>query len=419
MKNNKLQKNIPEGWEEVELQDFADLIMGQSPSSASYNQNGEGLPFLQGNADFIKGNKYPRVRQWTTAPTKISENGSILFSVRAPVGDVFLNNTKACIGRGLASFNIKKGNSQEFLYYCLQNLKDEFNKLSQGSTFTAINSDSLRKIKTVKPKSLEEQNKIAGILGGADAEIERVDEVIKKTEELKKGLMQELFTKGIGHTKFKKTKLGMIPYEWDIVGLSNIIQIKHGYAFKGVYFTDVKTSYILLTPGNFKIGGGFNDSKFKYYLGGKGELPREYILDAGQMLLTMTDLSKAGDTLGYPALAPNSPENTFLHNQRLGKVSFLNEQIYKEFLYWRLRASDYRDMILSTAAGTTVRHTSPQKIGRFIFAMPSVAEQIKIAEILSNIDEKISINKQIKEKLTELKKGLMRDLLSGKVRVSS
>jgi type I restriction enzyme S subunit len=185
---------IPEEWEIVELQIFADLIMGQSPSSESYNQAGDGLPFFQGNSDFVKNSKYPRIRQWTTSPTKISQPGSILFSVRAPVGDVFLNNIKACIGRGLASLNAKKGNSQEFLYYCLQNLNGDFNKLSQGSTFTAINSDSLKRIKIMKPTSIKEQEKIAGVLLNVDNKISINKQLKEKLIRLKRGLMQDLLS---------------------------------------------------------------------------------------------------------------------------------------------------------------------------------------------------------------------------------
>ncbi|MFH1048093.1 MAG: restriction endonuclease subunit S [Patescibacteria group bacterium] len=185
---------IPEDWEIIELQKFADLIMGQSPSSKSYNQKRNGLPFLQGNADFIVGSKYPKIRQWTTELTKISEAGSILFSVRAPVGEVFMNNTKACIGRGLASLNAKVKDSQEFLYYCLQNLEDRFNKLAQGSTFTAINSDSLKNIKILKPKLIQEQKQIAEILSSVDDKIEINKQIKNKLIQLKKGLMQDLLS---------------------------------------------------------------------------------------------------------------------------------------------------------------------------------------------------------------------------------
>ena len=81
--------------------------------------------------------------------------------------------------------------------------------------------------------------------------------------------------------------------------LGDYVRVKHGFAFKGEYFTDDPTPDVLVTPGNFAIGGGFQDEKLKYYA---GPVPDEYVFEEGDLVITMTDLSKAGDTLGYPAL---------------------------------------------------------------------------------------------------------------------
>jgi len=139
--------------------------------------------------------------------------------------------------------------------------------------------------------------------------------------------------------------------------LGDYVHVKHGFAFKGEYFTDEQTPDVLVTPGNFAIGGGFKDEKLKYYA---GPVPNDYILEQGDLVITMTDLSKAGDTLGYPALIPASTGKRYLHNQRIGLVEIRDEeQVDKRFLFYRLRASDYRLQILATASGSTVRHTSP------------------------------------------------------------
>ena len=88
--------------------------------------------------------------------------------------------------------------------------------------------------------------------------------------------------------------------------LSDYIKIKHGFAFKGEYFSVQPTSDILVTPGNFAIGGGFKADKFKYY---KGVVPEDYILKTSDLVVTMTDLSVDADTLGYPALIPCDDKN--------------------------------------------------------------------------------------------------------------
>lgn len=139
--------------------------------------------------------------------------------------------------------------------------------------------------------------------------------------------------------------------------MGELIRVKHGFAFKGEYFTDEPTPDIVVTPGNFAIGGGFQDGKLKYY---RGPVPEDYVLSAGDLIVTMTDLSKAGDTLGYPALVPESESRRYLHNQRIGLITINKDrELDKSFLFYRLRAGDYRHHVLATASGSTVRHTSP------------------------------------------------------------
>ena len=104
-------------WKEYKLKDFAEINMGQSPKSKFYNTNKIGLPFLQGNRTF--GNKYP----YCSEPKKIATKGSVLFSVRAPVGDINIANTDICIGRGLASLNTKNNNNNDYLYFLLHYLR--------------------------------------------------------------------------------------------------------------------------------------------------------------------------------------------------------------------------------------------------------------------------------------------------------
>ena len=153
------------------------------------------------------------------------------------------------------------------------------------------------------------------------------------------------------------------------VKLKNFIQVKHGYAFDGDYFSEIRTSKILVSPGNFKIAGGFQNNKPKYY---KEDAPysTDYVLKNGMLVVTMTDLSKNGDTLGYPAIIPKDNDNVFLHNQRVGLIDFISTDLPKAFIYFLMCSTDYRNYILATASGTTVRHTSPDKITHYGFIMP-------------------------------------------------
>jgi type I restriction enzyme S subunit len=174
---------------------------------------------------------------------------------------------------------------------------------------------------------------------------------------------------------------------WSPSQLSSFIKVKHGFAFSGEYITTQPTKYVLVTPGNFSIGGGFKGDKFKYF---EGEVPNDYILKAGDLVVTMTDLSKDGDTLGYSAIIPRGG-HVFLHNQRIGLIKDISPNLDKNFLHWLLRTQEYREYILGSATGTSVQHTSPITILKYTFSLPPLPEQKAIAAVLSNLDDKIDL----------------------------
>ena len=134
---------------------------------------------------------------------------------------------------------------------------------------------------------------------------------------------------------------------------------------------------MLVTPGNFRIGGGFQEKKCKYYT---AEYPDEYILHAGDLIVTMTDLSKASDTLGFGAIVPKST-TVYLHNQRVGLFDYLDNRLDKTFVMWFMQTEEYRDHILSTCAGTTVKHTSPDRILDVDIFLPPIDLQKKFASL--------------------------------------
>ncbi len=145
-------------WEIKNLEDIAKIIMGQSPSSTSYNESGHGLPFFQGKADF--GELYPNTVKYCSAPSRIAEPEDILISVRAPVGDINLAKCKSCIGRGLAAI---RGNTkiveQMLLYFIFKKNEKNWQRQSTGSTFAAITKDKLTDYKIPLPP-LEVQKQI-------------------------------------------------------------------------------------------------------------------------------------------------------------------------------------------------------------------------------------------------------------------
>ena len=140
---------IPEGWRVGALSDLTEITMGQSPSGKSYNETGDGMLFYQGRAEF--GDRYPSIRLYTTEPSRIAEQNSVLLSVRAPVGDTNIAYNNCCIGRGLASIKAKHG-FNSFIFYMVKSLKDQFELYNgEGTVFGSINRDSLNSMKVIVP----------------------------------------------------------------------------------------------------------------------------------------------------------------------------------------------------------------------------------------------------------------------------
>jgi type I restriction enzyme, S subunit len=191
---------------------------------------------------------------------------------------------------------------------------------------------------------------------------------------------------------------------WREVRLSDLVEIKHGFAFKGEFFRDEPTENFLITPGNFAIGGGFQWGKSKYYL---GPVPSDFVLNPGDIIVTMTDLSKEADTLGYGAIVPVT-DLRLLHNQRIGKVVTKSSEIDPKFLHWVLRSRDYRNEILANYTGSTVKQTSPSKIGAHRFNLPPLADQQAIAAVLDALDDKIELNRRMNRTLEAMARALFR-----------
>lgn len=147
--NEELKREIPDGWEDKELSDIANITMGQSPSGSSYNETKEGTIFFQGSTDF--GYRFPSVRQYTAEPSRLAKVGDILLSVRAPVGTLNIADNDCCIGRGLAALN-SKDNADSFLFYVMLYFKQIFDRRNTvGTTFGSITKDDLFSLKLVYP----------------------------------------------------------------------------------------------------------------------------------------------------------------------------------------------------------------------------------------------------------------------------
>ena len=405
-----MSNTVPAGWNRTTLGKVAKLTMGQSPLSDTYNTESHGLPFFQGKADF--GSRYPRIRYWCSEPTKVASEQSILFSVRAPVGEVNITPYECCIGRGLAGIYGETAN-QEFLFQKLQYAKPRFQLLSQGSTFEAVNGSDLKEFDLTLPP-LPEQQKIATILSSVDDVIEKTRAQIDKLKDLKIGMRQELLTKGIGHTEFKDSPVGLIPLGWRALKLKEMtVQIRDGN-----YGADYPKAAEMLDSGvPFLTSTAVNNdqkidfSRLKYISAKKHAQLAKAHIKANDILFT-----NRGANVGNVALVPwqlddanIGPQLTYLRVDETVTTAL--------FLYVALQSSYFQQQLRQLDSGSAMNFFGIGTTEQFMFAVPPIDEQSLISDSIYSVTRKIDdLNDRLKLK-TDLKKALMQDLRTGKVRV--
>jgi len=418
-----MQTDVPEGWERKPLGTVATIVGGTGFPTKHQGQTGAEFPFIKVSDMNLAGNE--RTVTWST--NSVTQDTLKLLGATAhpvgttifpKVGAALLTNKRRLLGVPATFDNnvmgvIARHADSDFVFHWTCTL--DFANHVQLGALPSINQATVSSLPILLPP-LPEQRKIAAILSSVDEAIQATQAVIEQTRRVKEGLLQELLTKGIGHTRFKKTPIGEIPEGWEIQELSGLCSIAHGYAFKSEFFTDSRTEYHLLTPGNFSVNGGYQPHKNRFY---SGEVPEEYVLDEGDLLVTMTDLTPGCQTLGLPMRVPAFPGFSALHNQRLGRLTVDGpDKLSIEFLECFLLSKPYRDRIKATASGSTVRHTSPTRILASSIPLPSKREQQKIASAIKAPDQSAVTGETSLRQLRKLKQGLLQDLLTGKVRVS-
>jgi type I restriction enzyme S subunit len=268
-----------------------------------------------------------------------------------------------------------------------------------GSSQPYISLGALRELPILVPP-LSEQTAIASILSSLD---DKIDLLHRQNATLEK----------MAETLFRQWFVEEAKEEWETNILNEFISVKHGFAFKGTFITSEPNNLKLVTPGNFKIGGGFKADKFKYYT--DLNFPNDYIFQTNDLIITMTDLSVDGDTLGSPAFIPESNlDELYLHNQRVGKVIF-KKVISKYFLYNLMRTEDYKMYIHGSASGTSIRHTSPTTICLYLFVKPPNKLLEEYDKLVSPIYNKIKSNQSQIHTLTSLRDTLLPKLMSGEI----
>ena len=410
-------EEIPEDWEIVLFDDFARIKRGASPrpiADPAYFGNGRGWIRI---SDVTKSDKY--LERTVDYLSELGESesvpvneGDIIMSIAATVGKPIIVKMKACIHDGFIAFsNLSSELDNEFLYYLLTQIEKKFSGLGQRGTQTNINSQIVAKTKFAKPP-LKEQQKIASILSNVDSLINQTQKEIKQTQRLKKGQIQRLLTRGIGHTKFKKVKslFGQyeeIPEEWKRFKMKDVCKkISVGIATSTTkYFVD--KGIPLLRNQNIK----------------EGYIETDDLLHISEEFAKMNQSKKLqeGDIVcmrtGYPGQSAVVPAKMNGWQTFTTLIVRPNYEILNSFFLSIFLNSFGRKQIISFQAGVAQQNLNVGWLSNMLILIPSLPEQQKIVSILSNVDSLIQNQQEYKSKLTALKKGLMQKLLTGQIRV--
>lgn len=406
----------------VPVAEKAKVLMGQSPPSASCSENGDGLPFIQGNAEFGTRNPSPRLR--CSLPTRVAEAGDLLLSVRAPVGELNQTTEQTVIGRGLSALRFSNAD-RSFAWHSLIFAAVDLNRVAQGSTFVAVSRDDVERL--LIPWHDELNSRIAAVLDTADEAIAKSERVIAKLRQVRAGLLHDLLTRGLDENgelrdpdrhpqQFQDSPVGLIPKAWRIGGVIELAPGNRQPVLTGPFGAQlgqkdfVNHGVPVLRIGNVQAGYiDWTDTQFVTFAKAL-ELTRFRVLK-GDLLF-----ARQGATTGRNALADERANGAVI-NYHIIRVATDHNQCEPIFLH-ALFNSDATVRQINRDKGRGTREgINTQQILSLRFALPPIEEQRMAVARLEEHDAQVISEEVTFAKLQQLKFGLMNDLLTGRVRV--
>lgn len=402
-------------WKTVKIKDIAEI----NPDSISPKTPKETL-INYIDLESVKKGKILGIKKmlFSDAPSRakrVVKNGDVLFSTVRPYQKNFTiienEQDNLIASTGFAVLRAKEDNDPRFIYQMLYSdvFMNQIISEMKGSNYPAVNASDVEKVEILLP-SLKEQQKIASILSTVDEQIDETEQLIVKTKELKKGLMQQLLTKGIGHTEFKRTELGEIPIDWDIMKLSEISEFITKGSTPTTYGFDWEDEGIYFFKSDVVKEGKFVYGDYKYISKEAHKQMTRSIVKAGDILISITG------NVGRVAIVPQEIEEANI-NQHIARIRVNRENVNAQFIFQWLNQSKIIKYYELIKTGLAYPQISLAQVRDTLIPIPSSNEQQKIASILSTVDEQIEAYEQEKAKYEELKKGLMQQLLIGKIRV--
>lgn len=407
---------IPNEWRVDKIGDITEIKTGGTPSkdNEEYWSNGN-IPWMVSgdiNKKIVRevNGKITNLGMEKSA-AKLLPPKTVMIALNGQgktKGTVAYLETEVTCNQSLAGFIPNDKYNSKYLYYNLQSRYLEIRNLVGDEARNGLSLGLLRDIYVPLP-SYEEQQKIAEILSTVDSQIDYTDKLIEKTKELKKGLMQRLLTKGIGHKEFKMTEIGEIPMEWEIREISDITSfIGSGVTPKGGEKVYVNEGVSFIRSQNVLVNKLSTEDIAHISEEVNNKMKRTEVFE-GDLLLNIT-----GASIGRCALVPGEFGKGNV-NQHVC-ILRLNQGCDK-YLIQVMNSSYIKNQIDSFNGGSSREGLNFQQVKKLQVQYPPVKEQEQIAKILSSVDIEIEGYENKKNKLEKLKEGLMQQLLIGKIKV--
>ncbi len=427
-----MSERVPEGWETKILSDFSTFRRGTTYMSSELSEDKERFPLYINMKSFKVGGGYSengdKFYSSSYSPNQLVQDNDLLIAntdvtescdiLGAPV---YLPRKKlkndVLFSHHVSAINISDDVSINFLHFllCSENIRLEMKRYGRGTTVKMLDVREIGKLSLDLPP-LPEQKKIASILTSVDEVIEKTQLQIDKLQNLKKATMNELLTRGIGHTEFKDSELGRIPEGWETKILSDFSTFRRGTTYMSSELSEDKERFPLyINMKSFKVGGGYSENGDKFY--SSSYSPNQLVQD-NDLLIANTDVTESCDILGAPVYLPRKKlKNDVLFSHHVSAIN-ISDDVSINFLYFLLCSESIRLEMKRYGRGTTVKMLDVREIGKLSLDLPPLPEQKKIASTLTSIDKIIEQTQSKLEQTWALKKSLMQDLLTGKVRVS-
>lgn len=404
---------VPEGWQVQTLGDLADYVNGRAFKPNEWGDNG--LPIIRieqinnpkADCDYFDG---------VVVQDHEVDDGDLLFSWSATLTTLVWNRGPAALNQHIFKVLPKRGTDLDYLHHLLDFLIEQLAGQAHGSTMQHIKkSDLLPYLVHVPP--LPEQRHIAAILDSADEAIEETEALISKLKQAKSGLMHDLLTRGIdehGHLRdpeanpeqFKDSPLGRIPEEWETPTFEaaavdhapicyGIVQVgayvEHGVPVLAIH--NLKNGFSSVHRSSHDIEGRYARSRVK----------------AGDVLLSVKG------TIGRVGIVPSAFDGNI--SRDVARIR-LKHIAAPEYVSQLLSSPSFQGRLRLAVVGTTRDEISIGILKKIGFPLPPINEQHRITEVLDAHDKRIRAEEAYRDKLVLQKRGLMDDLLTGRVRVS-